>query len=32
MFWVGFVLGVFAGEFGLLMILLLCMIGKDKEK
>lgn len=31
MFWLGFVLGVLTGEFCLLLILILCMIGKEKE-
>lgn len=30
--WLSFILGIFIGEFGLVIILILCAIGSRKEK
>ena len=30
-FWIGFIVGLFTGEFVLLIILLLCYIGSEKK-
>lgn len=30
-FWLGLIIGIFTGEFALLLILLLCYVGSDKK-